>query len=68
MVNRDFEKYINEIESHDFFLNYSGEQLTRLLGRVIIHHYPKNQVIFFQEDYQQYGYYLLNGLIKLEKK
>lgn len=67
MVNRDLELYVSNIQEEEFFRRFSSEEILKIASASIFHQYQKGQVIFFQEDPNQYAYYLFKGLIKLEK-
>ncbi|MGP6139271.1 MULTISPECIES: Crp/Fnr family transcriptional regulator [unclassified Jeotgalibaca] len=67
MVNRDLELYLSNIQEEEFFRRFSNEEILTIASTSIFHQYQKGQIIFFQEDPNQYAYYLFKGLIKLEK-
>ncbi|MCI7240725.1 MAG: Crp/Fnr family transcriptional regulator [Aerococcus suis] len=67
MVNRDLEFYIEYLQNEEFFANFTSEQLNEIENSAVIHQYRKGQILFFQSDPKIYSYYLLKGLIKLER-
>ncbi|AMB93308.1 cyclic nucleotide-binding protein [Aerococcus sp. HMSC23C02] len=67
MVNRDFEYYMENLSDEEFFSRFTEEEMMEIKSRSTIHQFGKGQVLFFQEDYKNYCYYLLKGLIRLEK-
>lgn len=67
MVNRDLELYVSNIQEEEFFRRFTSEEILAIASASIFHQYQKGQIIFFQEDPNQYAYYLFKGLIKLEK-
>ncbi|UPQ85019.1 Crp/Fnr family transcriptional regulator [Ignavigranum ruoffiae] len=67
MVNRDFEAYFEYLESEEFFLGFTPEELLKVKQLSVIHQYRKGQIIYFQDDPKRYCYFLLKGFIRLER-
>ncbi|MCZ0718112.1 Crp/Fnr family transcriptional regulator [Aerococcus kribbianus] len=67
MVNRDLEFYMEYMQNEEFFIHFSPEELNEIENNAVIHQYRKGQILFFQSDPKIFVYYLLKGLVKLER-
>lgn len=66
-MNRDLEFYMEYMQNEPFFANFTPEELNQIENNAVIHQYRKGQILFFQSDPKIYSYYLLKGLVKLER-
>lgn len=67
MVNRDLEFYMEHMQNEEFFAHFTPEELNEIENNAVIHQYRKGQILFFQSDPKIFSYYLLKGLVKLER-
>lgn len=67
MVNRDLENYFEALGDKEFFEKLTNEEMNRLKSQMVIHQYRKGQVLFFYSDPKVYSFYLLSGLVRLER-
>lgn len=67
MVNRDLENYIEILDCKEFFDNLTSDEMTLLKSKMVIHQYRKGQVLFFYSDPKVYSFFLLSGLVRLER-
>lgn len=58
---------MENLEDEEFFKRFTKNQLNQIKTDSIIHQHIKGQIIYFQDDPNTYGHYLLDGLIRLEK-
>lgn len=66
-MNRHFEAYYESLQTRDFFSRLTLQQMNRLKTQSVIHQYRKGQILYFQTELKQYVYFLLKGLIRIEK-
>ncbi|WP_241152381.1 Crp/Fnr family transcriptional regulator [Vaginisenegalia massiliensis] len=66
-MNRDLEDYMEELPNEEFFSRFTTEEMTKIKEESVIHQYRKGQILFFQADPKRYSFFLLKGLIRLEK-
>lgn len=67
MVNRDIEIYMDQLSERPFFKNFSAEDVGQIKNESLIRQYNKGQIIFYEHDPKNYYYFVLQGLIKIEK-
>lgn len=67
MVNRDFEIYMDQLSDIHFFKQFSAEDIALIKDASLIRQYSKGQVIFYEGDPKAYHFFILQGLMKLEK-
>lgn len=68
MVNRDIELFMEDLAERAFFKKFPNEAIAELKNISIIRQYDKGQMLFYEQDPKTYYYFILNGLIKLEKR
>src|SRR5699024_12476042 len=67
MVNRDIEIYMDQLSERPFFKIFSAEDVGQIKNESLIRQYNKGQIIFYEHDPKNYYYFVLQGLIKIEK-
>lgn len=67
MVNRDIEIYMDQLAERPFFKSFSAEDIALIKDASVIRQYNKGQIIFYEDDPKNYHYFVLQGLIKIEK-
>ena len=67
MFTQSLNHYLNNLETHDFFCRLTPNELDLIKKQAIIHHYTKGQIIFFQSDRRTHSFFILQGLVRLEK-
>lgn len=67
MANRDIEIYMDQLHDIQFFKQFSAEDIALIKDASLIRQYSKGQIIFYEGDPKAYHYFVLQGLIKLEK-
>lgn len=67
MVNRDVEFYFETLHTKPFFERFTADEMHQIRSQSVVHQYRKGQILFFQADPRIYSFYLLKGLIRLEK-
>ena len=67
LVNRDFEAYYEYLDMEEFFMLLTSEEITRIKEKSVIHQYRKGQIIYFQDDPKHYSFFILKGLVRLER-
>ncbi|PKY92720.1 Crp/Fnr family transcriptional regulator [Facklamia hominis] len=68
MVNRDLERYVEQLEDYEFFSRLTLEQANQITSSALFHHISKGQYIFFREDPIIYFYFNFKGLVRLERE
>lgn len=67
MVNRDIEIYMDQLSERPFFMPFSAEDIAKIKDSSIIRQFNKGQMIFYEGDPKNYYYFVLQGLVKIEK-
>lgn len=67
MVNRDIEIYMDNLSERKFFKPFSAEDIAQIKNASVIRQFNKGQMIFYEGDPKNYYYFVLQGLIKVEK-
>lgn len=67
MVRQDKQKYIKDLAQRPFFQVFDSQDIKQIKDQSILRNYNKNQVVSYEGDHKHYYYFVLQGLIKLER-
>ncbi|WP_165815182.1 Crp/Fnr family transcriptional regulator [Levilactobacillus bambusae] len=64
---RDYSTYIEKMRTESEFAQLPSNEFDQLLARVKVRSYPKGQILFDQGDRRDRFYYLLDGIVRVER-
>ncbi|MCY9806412.1 Crp/Fnr family transcriptional regulator [Lentilactobacillus senioris] len=68
MISRQkYPEYLLKLRTQQEFEQLSEEEFTDLTADVKFRLYPKGQILFDQDDQRNHFYYLLNGIVRVER-